>query len=53
MVDEPRTSPLRSQIALWIGFALIAAASVFTVLLPELHDDSDEAEERDESATTR
>jgi hypothetical protein len=42
MNDEPRSSPLVSQIALWIVFAAIAVASVFTVLIPELRDDAGE-----------
>lgn len=40
-MGEQRTSPLRSQLVLWIGFALIAVASVFTVLVPELSDAGD------------
>jgi len=42
MIQEPRSSPLVSQIALWIVFAAIAVASVFTVLIPELRDDTSE-----------
>lgn len=42
MTSEPRSSPLVSQIALWVVFAAIAVASVFTVLIPELRDDTAE-----------
>ncbi len=41
---EPRVSPLLSQIILWVCFALIVVASVFTVVVPELTDQSDEDE---------
>lgn len=40
MTEEPRSSPLLSQVALWIVFVAIAVTSVFTVLVPELRDDS-------------
>lgn len=36
-----RTSTLRRAVALWIAFAVLVALGVFTVLLPELRDDSD------------
>ncbi|MBZ0121327.1 MAG: hypothetical protein K8H88_30300 [Sandaracinaceae bacterium] len=41
---EPRNSPLVSQIILWALFAVLAAVSVFTVLIPEIADDSNEDE---------
>jgi hypothetical protein len=43
-VVETRSSPLVAQLALLVGFLLIAAASVVTVLIPELTDDGDEAD---------
>jgi hypothetical protein len=45
MIAEPRSSPLVSQLALWIVFAAIAVASIFTVLIPELRDDTSEEAE--------
>jgi hypothetical protein len=43
-MDEPRTSPLLSQVLLWVAFAMLVVASVLTVLVPELVDDTDEDE---------
>jgi hypothetical protein len=42
--DEPRRSPLLAQIILIVLFALLVVASVFTVIVPELLDDSNEDE---------
>jgi hypothetical protein len=41
---EERISPLRRQLPLWIGFALVVVAAVFTVLLPELAPPAPEAD---------
>lgn len=41
-MSEPRTSPLFSQIVLWIAFALVVVASIFTVVVPELTDESED-----------
>lgn len=48
---EPRTSPLFSQITLWVVFALIVVASIFTVVVPELSDQSDDEESAPAQAT--
>ena len=40
-VDE-RERPTRTMIALVVGFVLVAAVAVWTVLVPELTDDGDE-----------
>jgi hypothetical protein len=41
-VSEPQhASPLSSQLILWIAFALLVVASVFTVLVPDFSDDPD------------
>lgn len=42
-MDE-RRSPLLSQLVLWGLYALLVAASVVTVLVPELSDRSDDGE---------
>jgi hypothetical protein len=39
---EPRTSPLFSQLVLWVGFGLLVVASIFTVLVPALSEGGDE-----------
>lgn len=44
MTNEPRSSPLVSQIILWVGFAVLVALGIVTVLVPELSDAPDEAE---------
>ncbi len=44
-MSEPRTSPLVSQLALWIAFAIVVAVSIFTVLVPELQNDKHEPEQ--------
>jgi hypothetical protein len=41
---EERISPLRRQLPLWIGFALVVVAAVFTVLIPELAPPAPEAD---------
>lgn len=38
---EPRHSPLASQVALIVGFVLLIAAGVVTVLVPELSSDEE------------
>ncbi len=45
-----RTSTLRRSVALWLAFVVLVVISVFTVLLPELEDDSDSDEGAAESA---
>lgn len=50
-MTEPRTSPLVSQIVLWIAFALIVVASIFTVVLPELTDEAGEDDGSAENAS--
>lgn len=50
LVVEERRSPLRSQIVLVVGFVLMVAAGIATVLVPELS--SDEAEDAQTSETT-
>ncbi|MFW5925067.1 MAG: hypothetical protein ACOCV4_02815 [Myxococcota bacterium] len=39
---EHRTNPLGMHVALWVGFVLVAAAAVVTVVLPELSEDAPE-----------
>jgi hypothetical protein len=48
-VTPERSSPLVSQLALWIAFALIVAASVVTVLIPEIESDDSPEEEAEQS----
>ncbi len=48
-MDEPRNSPLLSQIVLWVLFAVLTVTSIFTVLIPELSDQSDDEEESSEA----
>jgi hypothetical protein len=47
---EERSSPLVGQVALLVAFAAIVLAGVFTVLVPELRDDTGEGEAAEESA---
>jgi hypothetical protein len=46
---EDRSSPLFSQLVLWILFAVLAVASIFTVLLPALTSE-EPSEEREQSS---
>ena len=41
-VEEPRRSPLVVSLVLWTAFALLVVAGVFSVLVPEILDDSNE-----------
>ncbi len=50
--SEPRTldpdrrrSPLGKHVPLWIGFLVIVAIGIVTVLVPEISDDGDEEED--------
>lgn len=36
--NEHRTSPLARQLPLWVGYALIVAAAIATVLVPEMSE---------------
>lgn len=47
---EERRSPLVAQVVLLVAFLALAVAGVFTVLVPELSDASDEAAEADDPA---
>jgi hypothetical protein len=44
MVEEPRTSPLVSQLVLWAAFAVLVILGVVTVLVPELSDAPEDEE---------
>ena len=46
---EERRSPLISQLVLWSLFVILAAVSIFTVLIPEISG-GDEPEESAETA---
>lgn len=46
---EERSSPLFSQLVLWILFAVLVAISIFTVLIPAISSDEPEDEEASEA----
>lgn len=49
-IREERHSPLGSQVALIVGFVLLVAAGVATVLVPELTSDDETDAETAEAA---
>lgn len=48
---DRRRSPLAKHVPLWIGFLVVVAIGVVTVLLPEISDDGDDEEEDTAGAT--
>lgn len=49
--SDERASPLASQLALWVSFAMLVVVGVLTVLVPELQDAPVEDEDASESAS--